>query len=115
MLELPSGSVEQTDASPLVAAQRELCEETGYTSDAFVETGRVSPNSANHANLTYCFLATAVERIGEPVADETEHVETVCLPLPEVIELARRGELLQAMHISSLFFALNTLGRLQWT
>ena len=115
VLELPSGSVEQTDASPLVAAQRELCEETGYTSDAFVETGRVSPNAANHANLTYCFLATAVERIGEPVADETEHVETVCVPLPEVIELARRGELLQAMHISSLFFALNTLGRLQWT
>ena len=37
------------------------------------------------------------------------------MPLPEVIDLARRGELLQAMHISSLFFALNTLGRLQWT
>jgi len=72
VLELPSGSVEQTDASLLVAAQRELFEETGYASDAFVETGRVSPNSANHANLTYCFLATAVERIGEPVADETE-------------------------------------------
>jgi hypothetical protein len=32
VLELPSGTVEPTDASPLTAVQRELLEETGYTS-----------------------------------------------------------------------------------
>jgi 8-oxo-dGTP pyrophosphatase MutT (NUDIX family) len=112
VLELPSGTVEATDPSPLAAVQRELLEETGYVGEAVVETGRLSPNSANHVNFTYCFLATGVARVTDPVAEDTEQVETVLMPLAHVVELASQGGLLQALHVGALFFALHALGRL---
>ena len=34
------------------------------------------------------------------------------MPLSEVVGLARRGGLLQALHVGSLFFALHALGKL---
>lgn len=112
VLELPSGTVEPTDLSPRAAAERELLEETGYGSPNVVETGRLSPNSANHRNLTHCFLARDVARIAEPVVDDTERLETVLMPLSDVVGLARSGGLLQALHVGSLFLTLGALGRL---
>jgi ADP-ribose pyrophosphatase len=113
VLELPSGTVDPTDASPLAAVQRELLEETGYASQDVIETGRLSPNSANHANLTYCFLAREAEQIAEPTPEDMEHGETVLMPLMDVVRLASTGGLLQALHVGALFFALHALGKLQ--
>lgn len=110
LLELPSGAVETTDASPMVAAQRELLEETGYGSATMLETGRLSPNPATHTNLTHCFLATGVQQIAAPRPEESEHLEVVRVPLPEVIRLGCTGGLLQALHVSALFLALHALG-----
>ncbi len=112
VLELPSGTVESEDVSILEAAKRELLEETGYGGGEFVETGMLSPNSANHANYVHCFVATDVDRVRPPTIDETERVETVLLPLGEVVDLAKNNRLMQAMHVSSLFLALHHLGRL---
>jgi hypothetical protein len=39
-------------------------------------------------------------------------VETVLMPLADVIQLASQGGLLQALHVGALFFALHVLGRL---
>ena len=111
VVELPSGTVEATDVSPLAAVQRELLEETGYAGRQVTETGRLSPNAANHANWTYCFLATGAELVAAPMADDTEHLETVLMPLTEVIGLARHSGLSQALHVGSLFFALHALGQ----
>ena len=36
LLEIPAGVMDEDDESPLKAAQRELLEETGYTSNKFV-------------------------------------------------------------------------------
>lgn len=114
VLELPSGSVETSDKSILDAAKRELLEETGYGEGEFVETGRLSPNSANHANTVHCFLATGVQQISKPAEDETERLEIVTMPLQEVIKLTRRNGLFQALHVASLFFALDKLGRISF-
>ena len=112
VLELPAGTVEPTDASPLAAIQRELLEETGYASQDVIETGRLSPNSANHANMTYCFLAMGVTQVAEPRPEDTERGETVLMPLADVVGLASTGGLLQALHVGALFFALHALGKL---
>ncbi|MBH8577102.1 NUDIX hydrolase [Nostocaceae cyanobacterium CENA369] len=112
-LELPCGSVETEDISPILAAKRELLEETGYTSDNFLETGVLSANPANHNNLTYCFLATNVEKIADLNLDDTEQIDLVLLHLEKTIEIIESRILLQSLHISSLFLALKKLGRLQ--
>lgn len=113
VLELPSGAMEAEDISPLEAAKRELLEETGYASDNFLETGILSPNSANHTNITHCFLATDVEYVANSNLDITEQINVLLLPLSKVIELISNGGILQALHVCSLFFALQKLSKVQ--
>ena len=114
VLEIPSGGVEASDRSVVDAARRELLEETGYGGGEFVETAQLSPNSANHANIVHCFLATGVKPIGKSAEDETERTEIVTMPLQEIMQLIRSNGLFQALHTSSLFFALDKLGKISF-
>jgi 8-oxo-dGTP pyrophosphatase MutT (NUDIX family) len=109
MLEIPAGIMDEEDESPMLAAQRELLEETGYTSDQFVEVGKVYPNPATHDNLTYSFLALDAEQVSQQSLDETEEIEVSLIPFDEFISLAKEGGLPQALHVSALFFAMTYL------
>ncbi len=110
--ELPGGAMDPEDASPLEAARRELLEETGYTSDRFVQIGKVSPNPANQTNLIYSFLALDAGKIGEQHLDATEEIEVLLKPFDELVRMAKTGELLQSMQVSAVFFALAYLDRI---
>ncbi len=109
LVELPCGLIDDTDTTPLEAAKRELLEETGYTSDNFIQTGIVSANPSNHNNLTYCFLARDLRKIKDQSLDETEDIEIILEPVPKVIKMLKEGKFLQALHVSSLFYAINYL------
>lgn len=106
ILELPGGAVEAGDGSPAQAARRELMEETGYTSDNIIQIGCVSPNPASQTNLIYSFLVPDAEKVSDQTLDDTEDMEVVLKPLEEVIGMAKNGELLQSMQVSTVFFAL---------
>ena len=111
ILELPGGSVDAGETA-LEAAKRELVEETGYTSDTFIELGRVSPNPAIHRNQLHLFLALDVEQSGKQSVYDVDSVEVVLLPLEDVITQARRGELINSLNITTLFFVLEYLHRI---
>jgi 8-oxo-dGTP pyrophosphatase MutT (NUDIX family) len=111
LLEIPAGVMGEEDQSPLQAAQRELLEETGYTSEKFVEVGKVYPNPATHTNVTYSFLALDVEKVDQQKLDDTEEIEVSLLPFDEFITLVKSGGLPQALHVSAVFFALEYLER----
>jgi ADP-ribose pyrophosphatase len=115
VLELPGGSMEPEDISPLEAAKRELLEESGYTSDNFLATGIISPNPATHNNFIHCYLATNIELVGNLNLDSTEIINAKLLPLEHLIKNLDKGILLQSFHISSLFFALTKLGKVQFS
>jgi len=106
ILELPGGALDSKEEIPMQAARRELMEETGYSSDNFIQIGCVSPNPANQTNLIYSFLALDAEKVGDQELDDTEDIEVVLRPLEEVIRMAKTGELYQTMQVSTVFFAL---------
>jgi 8-oxo-dGTP pyrophosphatase MutT (NUDIX family) len=109
--EIPGGVVDPGE-TPLQAAGRELLEETGYRAATIIETGVVSPNPDNHTNFMHTFLALDVVKASEQDLDDSEEIDIHPIPLNEVIRMALDGEILQAMHISALFFALAHLKRI---
>ena len=113
ILELPGGMIDAEDENPHAAARRELQEETGYTSERWIQVGCVSPNPANQTNLVYSFLALDAERNGDQHLDATEEIEVILKPLDEVIDMAKKGELLQSMQVSAIFFTLAHLKRIR--
>jgi len=111
LLEIPAGIMDAGDVNPLQTARRELLEETGYTSEKFIEVGSSYPNPATHNNLTYSFLALDVEKVDQQSLDETEEIEVSLVPFDELVSMAKNGGLPQALHITALFFALTYLER----
>ncbi len=109
--ELCAGVCEKEDASPLVSAQRELLEETGYGKGEWHELMVVSPNPGTHTNLTYCYLATGVEKVAEPQLEATEDIQVEILSLEEVTELLLNNEIPQAQHAAPLWKYLALYGK----
>lgn len=110
LLEFPGGIVDDGE-SPLEGIRRELMEETGYSAENIVEVGRIYPNPALQHNTLFCYVATDVEKVGEQHFDDTEEIEVQLLPLDELIELAKSGKFLHALHVAVLFQALAFLKR----
>lgn len=96
-LEIPGGMVDDTDASPQVAAGREMLEETGYGSDDIVPLGSIHPNPAIQANHCHTFLARGAEKRGTPQFEGTEETEVVLEPLSRIPELIRTGMISHAL------------------
>lgn len=67
--ELPAGENDKNDKNDLVAAKRELLEETGYASDNFVDLGAyyVLPSETNRR--VHFFLALDARKVQEPQLD----------------------------------------------
>lgn len=101
--ELCAGVCEKEDVSPLVSAQRELLEETGYGMGNWQEFMVLSPNPSTHTNVTYCFLATDVEPVTEQHLEETEDLTVHLLTLDEVKQLLTNNEIMQSLHAAPLW------------
>lgn len=111
IVELPGGSVDHGER-PLDAAKRELMEETGYSSNNFIQIGVGSPNPAIYTNKLYSFLAMDAVKLGEQSTDDSEAVEILLLPLEEIITMAKRGDWVHSLNISTIFLALAYLNRI---
>ena len=101
--ELCAGVCEEEDGSPMVSAQRELLEETGYGNGVWKEFMQISPNPSTHTNITYCFLTTDVEKISEQQLEDTENLTVHLLSLQEVKELLQQGSIRQALMAAPLW------------
>lgn len=76
--ELCAGVIEKGE-DPMVAAKRELMEETGFGGGNWQKWMTISANPSTHTNLTHCYLATDVERMDVQHLDQAEDIEI--LPL----------------------------------
>ncbi len=96
-LEIPGGMVDAEDPSPIVAARREMIEESGYDSDRVAPLGAIHPNPAIQSNTCHSFVAWDVERRHDPRFDATEETEVVLVPLAGIPDLIRTGEITHAL------------------
>lgn len=110
--EFPGGVVEEGE-NPLAGIQRELSEETGYTTSNIIEVGKFYPNPALQTNLMYAYLAYDVEKTTIQELDDAEDIEVHLVPLDELIAMAKRGEFLHGLQVAVLFHALAHLNRIQ--
>jgi ADP-ribose pyrophosphatase len=69
---------------PLVAAQRELLEETGYEAAEWIPLGHYRVDANRGAGTAYLFLARGVRRVGEANADDLEEQELLLLSRAEM-------------------------------
>ena len=95
--ELCAGVCDKEDASPLVSAQRELWEETGYGKGNWREYMVIS------ANPTHCFLATDVEPIDHQHLEDTEDLSVHLLTFEEVKQLLENNEIMQSLNAAPLW------------
>lgn len=95
-LEIPGGMVDPGE-SPLVAARREMVEESGYDSSRIEVLGSIHPNPAILNNRCHSFVAFDVERRHEPTFDSTEETEIVLTPLSRIPHLIRGGDITHAL------------------
>lgn len=113
VLEIPGGTMDDTDPDPAFAMRRELLEETGYDFEKLIPLGAVAPNPASSNNLTHMFLATGGRKVQEQDLDENEEIEVVLMDLEDVEKLLKENKILQSLHVTCLFYALLKLKELK--
>lgn len=105
-LELPAGVIEPGE-EPLLAAKRELVEETGYESDDWVSIHSVSTEPARHTTRAHFFCARGARATRPPAPEETEVLEQVKVPLAELARLATDGSIVHGVHVGAILAALS--------
>ena len=98
--ELPMGGA-PFDEGPLDAAQRELREETGLTGEHWSELMRLHTSNSITDEAAIVYVAKGLTA-GEPCFEEAEDLEIRKLPLSEAIEMARNGEITDAISVAAL-------------
>jgi ADP-ribose pyrophosphatase len=101
--ELCAGVCDPTDASPLEGARRELLEETGYGNGEWQEWMVISANPSTQNNLTYCYLATGLERVSSQHLEPSEEITVHLCSLEEIRRMLAENRFMQALHAAPLW------------
>ncbi|MDT3697799.1 MAG: NUDIX hydrolase [Thermincola sp.] len=107
-LELPGGLVDPGD-TPEAAAVRELMEETGYSPQEVQLLGSYHPHPAIMNNLCYTYLARNVRLEQAQNLDQGEDIEVVLVPLKDIPELIKSGQITHSLVITAFYFLNSTM------
>ncbi|MDR2388080.1 MAG: NUDIX hydrolase [Deltaproteobacteria bacterium] len=100
-LELPGG-LSEPGQSALETAQRELMEETGYSSDDFTPLCSIRPNPALFDNFIHTYLAKKAKKTGPTQFDENEDLDLVLVPVEKLKSLVLDGTISHALVVAAL-------------
>lgn len=112
-IEFPGGCADDTDASFEDAVRRELLEETGYAFSEIRSLGVTSANPSTNNNLMHLFLATGGKKVADQALDHNEEIEVHLFSFDEVRQMIRENRIVQSMHVTCFFYAMEALGKLK--
>ncbi len=92
LLEIPAGKLDSKEEIPEEAARRELREETGAVCGKLTYLGKYLGSPAILDECIYMYLAEELT-FGDTAFDEDEFIETVRLPLCELVDMVMAGEI----------------------
>ncbi len=107
-LYVPGGYIAPGE-EPLVAAQRELLEETGCTSEEWRSLGKYVCNANQGCGHAHFFAAERVQPVTAPQSGDLEEMELVQLTTQETLAAIARGEVHSLGAVTALALALNPL------
>lgn len=95
-IEVPGGLVEKGE-DPMVAAQRELLEETGYSGGKWSSLGYIHSNPVYMRGMIHQYLAVGVEKTDAQTLDAGENIEVLEIT-PEELKVFYKNESLRHPH-----------------
>jgi len=104
LLEIPAGTMDIEGESPVICAQRELAEETGFKAKTLIKLfeGYLVPGYCNE--YMYFFLAT--DLYYEPLsADEDEFIDVLPKSFADVKQLLKNGDIIDSKTALGLILA----------
>jgi len=104
LLEIPAGGIDPGE-TPAETARREMQEETGYVPNKLERMGGFYSAPGYASEYLHLFLATELMP-ARLMAEDTEEIKLVKMPLNDVVELIRNGEIQDAKSIAGLLYYL---------
>lgn len=100
--ELCGGHIEKGE-EPLVAAKRELLEETGYEGGEWTLLMTSTPNPSSMSIICNAFVAKGVKRKRKQSLDATEDIDVLLMDKAEVMDLMMNGKIKQGDMLAALW------------
>ena len=110
LTEIPAGKLDSREEDHLLAAQRELREETGAVADEWQSLGIFYPACAYSDEAIEMFLARGI-RFGERELDEDEFLNVTRAPLEQLVEEVMAGKIPDAKTQIAILKAARLLGK----
>lgn len=100
LLEIPAGGIDP-DEEPIESVRRELQEEIGFFPQKIEKLGGFYSVPGYGTEYLHCFLATDLVP-SRLVAEDTDDIELVHVPMQEIPKLITSGEICDAKSIAAL-------------
>jgi len=88
----PVGGYREPDEDPLLSAQRELLEETGYAAPEWIDLGHYPVEGNRGVGTAHFYLALGAHQVAERDADDLEEQELLLLSRDEMVAALDAGQ-----------------------